>query len=363
MPYQHHLPATYLAFFSRENIHPRRERKVHVADLIAKRLYIAKAQNLAAKRDVYTEWMDETWRGIEANLSQAVQALFSRTLSADLWLRCLVPFVASLLVRGPDADKRYNLQVGNFANEELSFGKSATGDGWDIGRCLEFQRLLAPILAGHWVLLKAAGEGEIITSDTAWMGWLEPSSKKSSLCVPLTPRHVLGIIPETRRPILKFIDGQWRPAISYITLAENNHLSLNKVIAEAAERCIYGASQSVVSPYIELTPLGQTGLRDYTRLDFLTGAQAIPHEFTWQALVAKLDREPSLIDSFSLDFVRDAKQLQSGWMPRLVLPGNLPRFLPGLRVVEDTIEIDLYTIEAREFREIVSQYIYGWSIS
>ena len=169
MPLHHFLPATYLGGFSPdEETLPRRDRKLVVGDRKKKRSFVAPASRLAAERNLYSltkpvndaDFVDRTWTTYEQSLAQAIQNLCSGTVSALEWVRTLVPFVACTLVRGPDFNKRFEDRIPAEVNSR---------DNTNNARLLELQRLLGPVAAATWNILKVPESGEVIVGDVGFV--------------------------------------------------------------------------------------------------------------------------------------------------------------------------------------------------
>lgn len=153
MPLDHYLPATFLASFSQELCQPRRKSLLAVGDVIKKREpRWDKAENLAARNNFYTtdnvdpRIIDKIWLGYESTFDSAVNALIGGNIDALTWARTLVPFVAAMLVRGPDFNTRFESRpfIRSYAQDRKLSADNANG-----ARVMELQRLLGPIAAAQ----------------------------------------------------------------------------------------------------------------------------------------------------------------------------------------------------------------------
>jgi len=119
----HYLPATFLAGFSEEATLPRRKRRLVQGDKKTRIRSTAPAERLAVIRDLYTlrdpnsepDLIDRSWASYESRLAECINRLTLGTVDALEWARVLVPFVASLFVRGDD----YRSRVDYFLNRQL----------------------------------------------------------------------------------------------------------------------------------------------------------------------------------------------------------------------------------------------------
>lgn len=115
MPLHHYIAATFLANFSRDQNPRRRKRVLWAVDKRAGRIFATTAERICGIHDFYTvrssgwpeDAIDRSLSGFEPTLHLALQELSKRTLDAATWAGTLVPFVTSLLTRGPDFNERY----------------------------------------------------------------------------------------------------------------------------------------------------------------------------------------------------------------------------------------------------------------
>lgn len=141
--------------------------------------------------------LDAVWTYYEMRLPRAIQSLTANpmTLSASTWLQVLVPFVTSLFVRGREFGARY-LQRDVVLTVALDAADLLSQDHINAGRVLEFQRLLAPVTAAEWTLLRAGDpSSSFITNDlgltpvghapgTRTPGYAVPLARGSRSCSP-----------------------------------------------------------------------------------------------------------------------------------------------------------------------------------
>src|SRR5829696_8082619 len=161
MPLHHYLPATFLASFSLDSAPPsRRKRRLYVGDKQEDRVYRTSAAKVAAIRNLYTlvateydtEMVDKIWTDYERNLHKAMTLLIGGEVDAETWVRVLVPFVACMLVRGPDFDKRFERRISALGIDTEAGHVSK--DNTNHARLLELQRLLGPVVVAKWVVLR-----------------------------------------------------------------------------------------------------------------------------------------------------------------------------------------------------------------
>src|SRR5438105_4714605 len=176
---QHFLPASFIARFSEDpNPDPRR-RVLYVAKRGGHEPFSVVAERAAFVRNLYSESVDSIWTAYENRLPAALDALcIGAEVEADTWLRVVVPFVAALLLRGPDFEKRFQQRLA----EVVPDLKRPTGGD---ARPFELQRLLAPVTAARWVVMHASGDSPIVTSDMAWAPYSDPMHAELGFAIPL----------------------------------------------------------------------------------------------------------------------------------------------------------------------------------
>lgn len=342
MQRDHYLPATHLASFSLDMTLPRRERLLAVGDLERNRSFREKACNLAAKRGFYSvssqtsdpRMVDKVWAGYEADLAKAVDELILGTIAATSWARVMVPFVAGILVRGPDFNVR-------FGDRFRGSGFVSSSDNTNQARILELQRLLAPILAARWIVLTAQGEGDIVTNDIGFVAYARANTKDPGISIPLDRRHTLALVPQRLRRVAYARDGAWYPFIEYGFLDPGSHLDLNGILASNAKRFIFGSDEGTIGPLLDRKE-SLTRVPDPAELGFISGNLAVVHEFAWHRLVSALAKPLMSDDPTSFDL--DWKAIAKGWTPPVIFPLNLPEFPSSLSRQGDTISLDLFDV-------------------
>lgn len=345
MPLQHYLPAVYLAGFSNQSTSPSRDRNIYVGDKQTGKIFRSKAANVGCINNLYTLAdeskggnsidIDLIWSKYETRLEMALNDLINRSSNANDWCRILVPFVTCLLVRGPDFTDRFNTR---FTGMNLPL----SADNANGARIIELQRLLGPISAAKWVVMKIRGDGLLFTNDLGYCPFRSPEDKEIGLAVPLSPHFILGIIPKKERVVLNYREGSWYPLIKYVTLNSGNHLGFCEEIARFAQRFIFGSDQLSIGKYLNDKGVPPFAVA-FSQKDFINPRMARAHEFTWHRLVSVLDKSPetSDIDEFKIDW----NFLAKGWCPPVSFAVNLPEFPPALHKHENSIKITFYDPE------------------
>ncbi len=351
MPLHHYLPASYLARFSPDSTtEPVRNRLLAVGDKKNQRCFNAPARRVGCIRNLYTlidnskspELVDQIWTEYERHLPVAVDNLIQGRLTAETWCRVLVPFVACMLVRGPDFNERFNTRSEFLRLQNPKF--SLTPDNANVARLMELQRLLACVLAARWIVLTAYGGEDLITNDLGYSPFIHPENGGArGMAIPLGNKSILAIVPEMMdRPIARAIDDEWIPIIEHRDLLPANHQALNRAMAQNALRFVFGSDVSLIQQQIQgLTPaLSSPEPRE---LGFPEELLRPTFEFTWHRLVGAIQRHPSEKDGW--DFRMDIKSMSTGWYPAIFWPANLVEFPSALRRVENTIQLKFYDAE------------------
>lgn len=346
MPLHHYLPATYLASFSNDTLTlPRRHRKISIGDKNDGRIFSTSVANVAAINNLYTlsatgndpELIERIWAKCETDLDEAINLLITGEISAKSWIRVLVPFVACMLVRGPDFNKRFELRIRALGVDPE--GQQMSRDNTNGARLLELQRLLGPITVSKWVVIRVRGQEPLITNDLGYAPFMNPNTGDTGIAIPLNLYHVLAVIPRNQGRIVLVKSGKWVPNIEYVDNLSDNHEELNKALSSIAQRYIFGPDDLTVGKWLqssEVSPFPP----EPVEFGFITDPLARAHEFTWHRLAATLERDPS--DDDPWDFRLDWARLAQGWVPAIYFPTNLIEFPPALYRHENFISAEFY---------------------
>jgi hypothetical protein len=132
---------------------------------------------------------------------------------------------------------------------------------------------------------------------------------------------------------------RWQAAIQYGDLDEGNHLSMNRTLAEVAQRFVFSATEKAVSDVLTRSD-HPVPVPDPIQLGFVGPPLDRIHEFTWHRLVSVLEKHPLSPESW--DFEVDWAAVASGWAPITVLPMNAPIYPPAIRRKEGLLRVTLY---------------------
>jgi Protein of unknown function (DUF4238) len=195
----HYVPAALIGRFSKEGTLPARGRRVYVTR--PNKVFTAKAENVGYVRDLYTldpngpvaPDVDRSVSGYEAALPAALDLLEqSARVPLKVWLRTLVPWATSVFVRGADFGARYS---GRLTRQGVG-PELNTADNANLVRPLEFQRLLAPVMAARWMVLHRTSGEPFVINDLGLTLTGDPSTGDWGWALPLSRSSVLGIMPK-----------------------------------------------------------------------------------------------------------------------------------------------------------------------
>jgi hypothetical protein len=351
MPLHHYLPASFLARFSQDPItKPARDRLLIIGDKKTKKWFKAPAGRVGCIRNLYTlfdytsdpEMIDRTWEEYENKLPPAIEKLMEGRVDAEIWIRVLVPFVACMLVRGPDFIDKFNQRFHPTDREAIEH--ILTNDNANQARLIDLQRLLGFVAAAKWNVISS--KEMFITNDLGYSPFYNPISSEIGMGIPLDSHNILAIVPLIEdHPILQEEDAKWVPIIHYskmIDSPEVNKDDLNKGIVVSANRFIFGPNEEIIKKYLAETDSTSLAL-DSTEFGFPGGKLARAHEFTWHRLVTAIRKPPS--DKKGWNFPLDVATIHSGWHSMMFFPMNLVEFPPALRKAKNMIYSNFYDPE------------------
>ena len=345
MAKDHYIPAAVLGRFSQEVTSPARSRFLFVGR--ADRIFRTKASELGAVNNLYSVLQSPDWSpggevdsvdgflsGYEPLLPAALDTLEAGgSIALSPWLRVLVPYVASLFVRGPEFSERFESRAVVRAS-----GVSRT-DNTHGGRIIEFQRLLAPVMCARWVVLTAEGDEPFITNNLGVMLTQDLGTGDEGYAVPVGSHTVLGVFPRDRRDVATFNDG-WHAVIEKRLLRANEVAVFNEAMARTATEWVAGASRDVLEHNVGFMPIAPSPSQ-MTMERWPTEYKAqVAHATEWHRLVSATAGDPTPSQIQDLQTI-DANALAQEWCPPLTLVLNMREMPTGLRLTGDDIWLDM----------------------
>lgn len=347
MPLHHYLPAGYMGAFSQSDDGPRRSRPVWCLRRGSERPFPTKPENLGAVNDFYTlkqSWepqsLDQVWTYFERTLPSAINALVdsSRPLDANVWLRTLVPFVASLFVRGREFNARYENR-----RPELQNGLSARGllnaDNTNAARLMELQRLLAQVAAAHWGVVRTTNPKANFITNEIGISAARVSGFESThgWLVPLDRHHILTVTPRRTGAVMTREGLGWKAIIGRLNAQAGEVRQINYTTACMAREFVVAGEQGPLKAL-------RGKWRQPPERDWLSGGwgcsseERVAHEFDWHRLVSVASNPyQARPDLQHIDNEIWAQE----WCPPPMFPDNLPEFRTGLHLNGRTITLEL----------------------
>ncbi|WP_426510331.1 DUF4238 domain-containing protein [Dactylosporangium sp. McL0621] len=357
MTLQHYLPAAFLGRFSEDVSGSLRQRRVWVQRRDKTQAFRVAAEKIGAENNFYKlndpqnfgqDVVDETWARYEQHLAFALARLITDAplaLSATLWLRVLVPFVAGTFVRTPAFDDRHNPLFGDYIAEGL-WDELRLGDNTNLSRLTALNRLLGPMMVARWTVLHLPPQVGCITNDRGLANIRLGRDGRLGWIIPLDPGHILQLEPipdgHGRKILYDADDGQWFAVIEHRYPPLKACVGLNDGIADAARDCIIGSARSLV----ESQQTRATWETNEPSVDVLPSPRMqMVHELDWHRAVSALrySHNDRALAAFELDmnyaFSRANPLYRHYWRPSYFAMGiNMPEFTPGLRVQGRFIE-------------------------
>ncbi len=334
---QHSLPASYLGGFSTQTSGRGRHRVVWVLRRGETDAAPQSAQSLARVNRLYHQTtsllpstdFEANWTKYERHLPQAIHQLTTGRVGGRTWLHVLVPFVAGVLVRGPEFDARFNAFIADMQDV-------LDPDNTLFARGFELQRLLALVMVCRWVVGESP-EWEILGNDVGWIPASLPGGEQG-IALPLTSRYVLQLVFVHSRPILSW-DGQaWWARVEQEQMGASAARAFNRVVTHHADRLVFGPTEAAVVRVRRELAIGGPPVNGLVASAGVDPRLLVAHEFEWHRCAAALVRGRGYEGDFPLDFASDPEL----WSPPfVVLPANLPEFPTGLSIDEQEMWLEL----------------------
>jgi hypothetical protein len=257
--------------------------------------------------------VDAQFSHYEGPLANAINHLISGVIDAHTWLTVLVRFVAGLLVRGPDFNRRFLRRFSDSCRAELAKLDPVVygSDNTNFARILENQRLLAPICGAAWTVPETSGGVEQITNDLGFIGFEHVQTHDRGIAVPLGPHRVLTLTPRLQAFLAIAKAGTWVPEIRFGKLSDEQHIAFTTTVGVAAQRFVFGPTDRAVTPHVirqELPPL----VPDPADLGFLASRLATVHDMLFFQLLTVIGTPPHHPDAkIYIDFSKKIEKAEA----------------------------------------------------
>jgi len=352
----HLVPASLIGGFSLETGRRLRERIVWVRRRNVEPPFRLRAEKVAWRQGFYPE-SAALWAGQEPRLPETVDFVARHRgseLLADPFLLTLVPFIASLFVRGPDFDRRMDARLTRILGQ--NYAQHLRPNNTDTTRAIEWQRLLAVVLNAEWTIFRNPTTSPLLINDRGWAPIRDMTHPaRWGYLFPLTPSVVLGLRYTGQRPDFDFSAGRVI-GIADRWIDQQTLRAFNGALSTWAEHEIYGPTDSSVLSAGGWTVPTPEALRHFG-IDGLVppGFDLIDHDMTWLWLIgrrrAATNRLPNLRGGFvalplnllpSKPGKEAMAQLALEQVEVAIEQGNIPH---ALEEVERAIDLDRAGVE------------------
>jgi len=354
MARDHYIPAAFLGRFSTDRVTRPRDRTVYVCRKGRTVATSSRASNLGYVNNLYGSSsssssslnVDHSVAGYERRLPAALDKLeLTHHVNLDTWLRVLVPFVASMFVRGHDFSQRFeDRPVVRMALENAL----VDDDNTNRARIMEMQRLLAPVMCARWVVMHYTGAGTFITNDLGLMGTRDVPRDANGWAIPIGLRAVLGIFPRKQSIVAYYQNGSWVPVIEHRNVVGQQFHGANRGMANFATQWIAGCEPSVVQGYSDQLQGGPQSPSLVMETWPFTHRVLVAHDLEWHRLVSATagDVRPDMVtDLQSVNW----SLLSRAYLPSPVLTINQTIEMPtGLSRRGGNIQLSLHELENYE---------------
>ena len=260
-PWQHFLPAAYLAGFATVRAQPPRKALLWVARRGLRRVWQTKAERIGAANGLYSlsapmsdqfgpDFLDEFWTRFEPGLLRAMDVLLSddtprvEGIDGETWVNALVPFAAQRFVRGVE----YARIVQNRAITTNRPPPNPT----DIvhTRVKDYFWLAGAVARAEWTILHVPKGKRIVVNDIGRVPLSDQGgSRANGWGIPLRHDAVLMLLaggPNGAQLWVGSADSWIAGPIRHVQMDDAAVASFNEASARFAHMEVYGAEESEV---------------------------------------------------------------------------------------------------------------------
>jgi hypothetical protein len=353
MPRDHYIPASVIGRFSSNEKASARERSVFVLRKDRKKAFAVKAENIGFVNDLYRVTVSPVWDGSQTNvdetsvdpalhgyepaLPQALDQL-EQAAPVDLaiWLRTLVPYIASIFVRGYDFIPRFRSRPSLLASGDINTEENANG-----ARFIELERLLAPVCCARWVVLHKDSGEPFVLNDLNLTGTVDTATGATGWAVPIGQNSVLGIFPKKIRAVARYHSGTWYSIIEHRRLDVAEARGFNDAMARLAPSYVIGSDQKTIERLAPILGVNAnvSALMDSWPIDYKT---RVAHARDWHRLISATVDNSAPDELGNLQAV-EPRALAAGWCPPVGVVINMREFPTGLTRIGNVIRLTLDT--------------------
>ena len=252
--------------------------------------------------------VDDAW-GYESSLPDSLNTLtdVNNVLDGAIWAFTLVPFVAGLFVRGTGFQYQF---AERFPTDIDTLLPGISGrDNATEARLIDFQMVLAPIMAPRWTVHHFPPGTDLVTSDT---GSAAATIFGHGYVVPISRSTALVLTWKRRKQILIWTGANWVTPIEHFNSPGSSAAELRRAMSAYAEHAVYGPTkESVEDASVQLgsalrigpSLLGgaaggiDLGCHQYDYFRILSALHSVPEDtqtavddINWSARTSDLDR-------------------------------------------------------------------------
>lgn len=353
MAKDHYIPAAYIGRFSGKSKGRARERPIAVYNVRSKTIRTVKASSIGARKGMYklvegdrdeSQLNDDidNWAAYETSIPRVLDQICNREgISLDDWVHVAVPFVTGLFVRGREFDTRYESRPG--MAESMQKGDVLRAAIINGGRALEMCRLLAPVMAARWTIIRGPSHCRLISNDRGLAATQDRNTGQLGWVVPLDKNTALGIFPQTERVLARWTGTDWTAHLVHGELSPSDTFDdLNRKLATCCNEFIYGCSEALMKPLRKhaVKQVDPEWLMEFNWAQ-ISRQQRVAHERDWYTVskIAATNMPPDNVRDYDFS---DRMGANDRWSPPIYwIPSNLSSFPPGISVSRSSLKLTL----------------------
>lgn len=231
----------------------------------------------------------------------------------------MVPFVASVLVRGNEFDAAFRRRTQHVPLPIATMDSA-------LARAVDVHRLLAPIIVAKWIVVHAPFGHEFIGNDRGWFPVVVGTAHEVGIAVPLNRTAHVVLISQDIREVMEWRDGMWRSTEEHYESPVPEIAISNRTISSMARRFAFTSTEALAHEALAAPRVVQPEIEPATH-GFPTGGPARLHEAMWYRLMSATQRRFSMPDTELFEI--DDDLINAGWHPIQRTGPPLLSALPG----------------------------------
>lgn len=118
--------------------------------------------------------------------------------------------------------------------------------GINVVRIMEFQRLLAGVMAAKWEVIHFSSAEELLTNDIGYAVYERAESSDKAVLIPIGRREALAIAPTRKRKLVYFgRSGTWHPIIEHFYEGTDWAKWANSIFAREGTQFLIGSEKVI----------------------------------------------------------------------------------------------------------------------